>query len=97
MNAIDKVLKWAQFLQTSCFGTPIGITIEASRGVGSEKMIFITIATTEESKSYIISADMPSEQLYQKWGEVKNDASILLDKYVGRIVNKHGKVKQANE
>lgn len=97
MQPIEKVLTWIQRLQMTCFGTPISVTIEASRGVSSDssdKMIFVTIATIDGTKTYLISSDMPTEQMYQKWGEVKDDVSKLLDKFVGHKINKHGREKE---
>lgn len=81
----------------TCFGTPISVTIEASRGVSTEssdKMTFVTIATIDGTKTYLISSDMPTEQMYQKWGDVKDDVSKLLDKHVGHKINKHGREKE---
>lgn len=97
MIHINKVLEWVQRLQMSCFGTPISVTIEASRGIStdsSDKMIFVTVATIEGTKTYLISSDMPSEQMSQKWGEIKDDVSKLLDKFVGHKINKHGRIKE---
>lgn len=97
MIHINKVLDWVQRLQMSCFGTPISLTIEASRCVStdsSDKMIFVTVATIEGTKTYLISSDMPSEQMSQKWGELKDDVSRLLDRLVGHKINKHGKIKE---
>ena len=96
-TSIDIILSRVQNLQTSCFGTPISVTIEASRGVSSDssdKMIFVTTATTDKSKTYLISSDMPNTQIYQKWGDVKDDVSKLLDQYVGHKINKHGREVQ---
>jgi len=97
MQPIEKVLTWIQRLQMTCFGTPISVTIEASRGVSSDssdKMIFVTIATIDGTKTYLISSDMPNTQIYQKWGDVKDDVSKLLDQYVGHKINKHGREVQ---
>lgn len=82
----------------TCFGTPISVSIEASRGVStdsSDKMLFITIATADNTKTYLISSDMQTVQMYQKWGDVKDDVSKLLDRLVGHKINKHGReIKQ---
>lgn len=90
MNPIDKTLKWAHNLQASCFGSAVGVTIEASVSTSGNKMIFVTTATNGTiNNNYILSADMPTEALYQEWGRLKDDVGKLLAKH-GRRINKHG-------
>lgn len=89
MNPIDKTLKWAHNLQASCFGSAVGVTIEASVSAGGNKMIFVTTACENLDNYYVLSEDMPTEALYQEWGRLKDDVGKLLAKY-GRRINKHG-------
>lgn len=96
MIAIDKVLTWAQRLQISCFGSPICITIEAGQGVSANKLIHISASAGADTKHYIVSSEMPTAEIYQAWGTIKDDVNKLRDQYIGHRVNKHGRVINDN-
>lgn len=90
MEAINKVLKWTHNLQASCFGSAVGITIEASVSESNNKMVFVTTRCNCLESYYVLSEDMPTDAIYQEWGRLKNDVGELLSQF-GRRINKHGK------
>ena len=91
MEAIDKTLKWCQLLQTSCFGTPVSVTIEASKGIECDKMIYVSINAPGITYHYPIYSDMPTSVIYDTWGTIKADTSKLLEAFSCRKINKHGR------
>lgn len=96
---IDVILSRAQNLQVSCFGTPIGVTIEASKGTYDAKMLTITIHCEDAEnnvveKSCTIYSSSKIEDITQAWGTVKDFADRLLDELVGHRITKSGNLKQ---
>ena len=99
---IDVMLSRAQNLQTSCFGIPIGVTIEASKGTYNTKMLTITIhcEDTENNaieKSCTIYSSSKIEDITQAWGTVKDFADKLLDELVGHRITAKGNLKQLTQ
>ena len=94
MKAIDRLLSWAHRLQISCFGTPISVTIEVSKGIISGKIFSVTTDVGLEHEIYLFYSSASDQDLYQKWGKLKDNVSKLLDKHVGHKLNKHGREKE---
>lgn len=92
MEAIDKVLKWAQLLQCSCFGTQICVNIDAGQGVTAKKLIHVSTCVGEAVEHYVLSSEMTTEEIYSGWGKIKDDVHKLITQY-GRRINKHGRTK----
>lgn len=92
---IDIILSRAQNLQVSCFGTPIGVTIEASKGTYDAKVLSVTIySPLKEDKLYVISSSMTREEITQIWGNIKDVVDKLLDELVGHHITAKGNLKQ---
>ena len=89
MIAINKVLKWTHNLQASCFGTKVGVSIEASISASGNKMLFVSTSDGDIMNNYILSEDMATEAIYSEWGRLKDETDKLLSKF-GRRINKHG-------
>lgn len=99
MEAIDKTLKWAQLLQTSCFGTPVGLAIQPETNDGCRAFqATLYITGNNEMKVieyYTFSAESSTTLLYQTWGKMKADTNNLLSKHTGKKLNRHGREKAA--
>lgn len=92
---IDIVLSRAQNLQVSCFGTPIGVTIEASKGMYDAKILSVTVySPLKEDRLYVMSSSMTKEEITQIWGSIKDEADKLLDELVGHHITAKGNLKQ---
>ena len=95
---IDIVLSRAQNLQTTCFGTSVGITIEASRGAYDEKMLTITVycdaSYNDVEKSCTIYSSSSKEEITQAWGSIKDEVDKLLNEFVGHRITAKGNLKQ---
>lgn len=102
MEAIEKTLKWSQQLLTTCFGTPVLMSVSLEKGNDGKGFVVTTfIKEGNETKCldwYFFKAQYSTKLLYDTWGKLKNDVSLLLDKYVGNKVNRHGReTKNDNE
>jgi len=93
MKAIDKVLKWAQLLQCSCFGTKVGLSVDACLGYMG-KMLIVSTSADEKLQHYLISADMTTAEIYAEWGKIKDEVGRLLEEHAGRRINKHGRAAE---
>ena len=91
---IDIILSRAQNLQVSCFGTPIGVTIEASKGNECAKALFIEINAPDTTYRHIITSDASYEYFTQVWGSIKDEVDKLLDELVGHRITAKGNLKQ---
>ena len=90
-------------MQVSCFGTPILTSIETQKNDDKTKGFVITTFVKEVGKDmkyqndYTFNSASSDDFLYDEWGKVKKDVSLLLDEYVGKKVNRHGKEKTTNQ
>lgn len=86
MDAIIRILHRLHKTQESCFGSPIGVSIEASKGVYDAKVLTTSISSPDSMNTYIITSSMTSDAAFQVWGDVIKKINELRDKYIGNKV-----------
>ena len=97
MRTLYYYLANAQRLQTTCFGTPINLTIEIDNDADKKKKGFMVSTFIQQGDkrsykdTYVFSSDASEELTSQKWGKLKDDVNKLLDRYVGKKVNRRGR------
>ena len=65
MDAIIRILHRLHKTQESCFGSPIGVSIEASKGIYDAKVLTTTINSPDSMDTYIITSSMTSDSAFQ--------------------------------
>lgn len=86
MDAITRILHRLHKTQESCFGSPIGVSIEASKGVYDAKVLTTSIISPNSIDTYIITSSMTSDEAFQIWGDIIKKINELKDKYIGNKV-----------
>lgn len=97
MKWIYNILERVHRMQTSCFNTPVGVCIEASKDTESKeetKVISVAVTAKGTQKRYFISSDMTKDEYSQEWGRLKDDVDKLLNELVGKRINAHGREKK---
>lgn len=87
MNAIIRILHRLHKTQESCFGSPIGVSIEVSKGLYDAKVLTSTISSPGSINTYIITSSMTSDEAFQILGDVIKKINELRDKYIGKKID----------
>lgn len=92
-------------MQTSCFSTPVGIDIDASKDVDcrtncsieGKQVVYVTVTAKGRQSYYIFSSEMDRDGMYMEWGRLNKDVNELLDELVGKRINAHGREKKPKQ
>lgn len=87
MDAIIRILHRLHKTQESCFGSPIGVSIEASKGVYDAKVLTTSISSPNSTNTYIITSSMTSDAAFQVWRDIIKKINELRDKYIGNKID----------